>query len=157
MKKPTRPKQALPSSATLRELPEIDFTAYRVVRNPYAKRIQREGIELEHDGPSRTSLAAIPEADLGRAVVRTSPYARRIAAEGLWIQVGRGRPRRGLEVGPTPARSVRLPETVWKALEAEARREKVSLHAVLRYAVGRFLADLPRSRASEPRTSKRRR
>jgi hypothetical protein len=40
----------------------VDFTAYRIRRNPYAARIAREGVEIAHDGPSRKSLREMPEA-----------------------------------------------------------------------------------------------
>ena len=35
-----------PSRASLREMPEVDFAAYRVRKNPYAKRIAAEGVTL---------------------------------------------------------------------------------------------------------------
>jgi hypothetical protein len=42
MKKVSRPKE--PSRASLREIPEVDFTAAKVRRNPYAGRVAAEGI-----------------------------------------------------------------------------------------------------------------
>lgn len=42
MKKVGKPKG--PSKASLREIPEIDFTRAKVRRNPYAARVAAEGI-----------------------------------------------------------------------------------------------------------------
>jgi len=56
--------------------------------------------------PSKASLREIPEVDFSTA--RRSPYAARIAKEGIVVQVGRGRPKRILEVGGTSPRSVRV-------------------------------------------------
>jgi hypothetical protein len=107
-KAPTR-RIREPSRASRRELPEVDFERGRVRRNRCAKRVARDGIHVIHRGPSPASLHAMPEVDLGRARARANRYARRIAAHGLTLQVGRGRPSRAAEVGPTVPRSVRLP------------------------------------------------
>jgi hypothetical protein len=40
-------KHAEPSAASLKEIPEVDFTKVRVRRNPYAARIAREGITVQ--------------------------------------------------------------------------------------------------------------
>ncbi|MGA2451059.1 MAG: ribbon-helix-helix protein, CopG family [Polyangiaceae bacterium] len=42
-----RTKHAEPSAASLKEIPEVDFTKVRVRRNPYAARIAREGITVQ--------------------------------------------------------------------------------------------------------------
>lgn len=84
--------------------------------------------------PSKASLREIPEVDFDRARVRRNPYAARIAAEGI-IHVGRGRPIKGTETGPTVPRSVRFPAKLWKQLEAKARAEGLSLHSALRTAI----------------------
>jgi len=68
------------------------------------KRKQRE--------PSKASLREIPEVDFSKARVRRNPYAARIAKEGIIVQVGRGRPKRLLEVGGTHPRSVRFSDAV---------------------------------------------
>src|SRR5450755_3883729 len=51
MKKTTerarRTRHAEPSEASLREIPEVDFSKARVRRNPYAARIAREGITVQ--------------------------------------------------------------------------------------------------------------
>lgn len=85
--------------------------------------------------PSRASLREMPEVDFKKAKVRRNPYASRIATEGLSIRVGRGRPRKGTETGPTLPRSVRFPASVWQHLERCAKAEGISLHAALRAAV----------------------
>jgi hypothetical protein len=114
---------------------EVDFSAYRVKANRFAKRAKKEGVLLIHDGPSAASLKAIPEADFSRIKVRRSNYAERIKADGLTLHVGRGRPRAGAETGPTVLKSVRLPPAIWKELEARARAEGVAVHALVRKAI----------------------
>ncbi len=128
-------KTEAPSALTLRELPEIDFARYRVRRNPFAARIAREGIEVVHEAPSGESLTEMPEADFSLARVRRNPYASRAAESVPEIQYGRGRPRAGAEVGPTPGRTLRLPESAWRALEAEAKEKRTTVHALLRELV----------------------
>jgi hypothetical protein len=86
-------------------------------------------------GPSRASLREMPEVNFDKAKVRRNPYALRIAAEGISIHVGRGRPRKGTETGPTVPRSVRFPARVWRHLEKRAKAEGIPLHAALRAAV----------------------
>jgi hypothetical protein len=85
--------------------------------------------------PSRATLREIPEVNFDKAKVRRNPYALRIANEGISIHVGRGRPRKGSETGPTIPRSVRFPARVWRHLERRARAEGIPLHAALRAAV----------------------
>ena len=91
--------------------------------------------------PSRASLGEIPEIEFTKARVRKNPYAARIAKEGLIVQVGRGRPRKLLEVGGTRPRSVRFPNVVWERLEKLAKRKGLSLHAALREAIMHWLKD----------------
>jgi hypothetical protein len=88
-----------------------------------------------HFEPSKASLKAIPEIDFKTAKVRGNPYAARIAAQGLTIQVGRGRPKKLLEVGETHPRSVRFPDAVWSRVEARAKQKGITLHAALREAI----------------------
>jgi hypothetical protein len=83
--------------------------------------------------PSKASLREIPEVDFSTA--RRSPYAARIAKEGIVVQVGRGRPKKVLEVGCTSPRSVRFPDTVWKQIEARAKAQGMTVHAALRQAI----------------------
>ena len=79
MKKATSRRRKDPTVASLRELPLIDFDRYRLVRNPFARRIAREGIEIIHDQPSAASLAEMPEVDPYGARARRNPYASRAA------------------------------------------------------------------------------
>ena len=84
--------------------------------------------------PSRASLREMPEVDLKDGRWRPNPYAARIAAEGV-ILPGRGRPKKGEEVGPTTPKSVRFPAQVWERLEKSARAKGLSPHAALRTAI----------------------
>jgi len=97
--------------------------------------------QSRHAEPSRASLREIPEVDFSTAKVRKNPYAARIAAEGLVVQVGRGRPKKLLEVGETRPRSVRFPDVVWKRLQARAKQKGLTLHAALREAILTWLKD----------------
>ncbi|CAN5750546.1 hypothetical protein BH11MYX2_BH11MYX2_16620 [soil metagenome] len=135
------PPAAEPSAASLREMPEVDFSKYRVRRNPFAARVAREGIRIVHHGPSAASLREIPEVDFSKARVRPNPYVTRAAEPA--IQYGRGRPRRGEEVGSTTVRSLRLPEQTWNVFDAEATARKTTAHALLRELVVQFVTSLP--------------
>src|SRR5215468_2118497 len=84
--------------------------------------------------PSATSLRGIPEVEFSKATIRRNPYAAWIAREGITVQIGRGRPKKLLEVGGTRPRSVRFPEAVWKQIEARAKAKGLTVHAVLREA-----------------------
>jgi hypothetical protein len=86
----------------------IDFATYRVKKNPFAKRVQREGIELIHDGPSPASVREIPELGPAR---RTAPFAVRRART---------------------ATTVELDAATWKKLEERARAAKLPLDEWLR-------------------------
>ena len=89
----------------------------------------------KHQEPSRASLEEIPEIDFSKWESRPNPYAARIAKEGYTVPVGRGRPKKGHETGPTIPRSVRFPAEVWELLEKRAKAEGLTLHAALRAAV----------------------
>jgi hypothetical protein len=128
-----------PTRSSLRSVPSVDFTRYRAGRrNPFAKRMKAKGWELVHESPSRSSLREIPELS-PNAIGKPNPYAMRIGAQGVELQVGRRRPARGTEVGPTQVKSVRLPPAVWRRLERSARVEGVALHAVVRAALLEWL------------------
>jgi len=77
----------------------------------------------------------MPEVDPAKGRARPNPYAQRIAVEGITLPIGRGRPKRGTETGPTVPRSIRLPEQVWERLAERAQEEGIPLHAALRAAV----------------------
>jgi len=89
---------------------------------------------VSHREPSKASLREIPEVDFDRARVRKNPYATRVTEEGI-VHVGRGRPRKGAETGPTVPRSVRFPAQLWKQLESKAQAEGMTLHSALRSAI----------------------
>ena len=96
-------------------------------------------------GPSRASLREMPEVNFEKSRVRRNPYALRIAKEGISIHVGRGRPKKGTETGPTIPRSVRFPADVWRHLERRAKEQGMPLHAALRAAVLAWINDAGRS------------
>jgi hypothetical protein len=145
MKKANTKDKLSPGTPSLREMPEIDFTAFRIRRNPYAARIAREGLEVVHHGPSVASLMEMPEADFRRARLRPNKYAAKAAGVAAKVQYGRGRPRKGSEIGPTPTRSLRLPEAVWRALETEARERATTVHALVREVVVTHVSSLSQS------------
>ena len=95
---------------------------------------------VRHRGPSRASLEEIPQMDFSRA--RKNPYAKKIAKQGITVQVGKGRPRKVLEVGGTQPRSVRFPDAVWKRIEKQAQQRGMTLHAALREAILAWLKDV---------------
>lgn len=137
MKKARSRRGPAPTAASLRAIPEIDVARFEIRRNRFAARVQREGIELVHEGPSAASLAEILEVNLATAA-RRLPASRRLPAPVV-VQIGKGRPRRGDEVGPTTVRSVRLPAAMWRSLEQTARRTKMTVHGVLRTAIVSYL------------------
>ncbi len=133
---------------TVRSDREVDFRRYVVrPRNPYAASLARTGIRIRKlfppkgkpkvtRPPSRASLAEMPELDLSHA--RPNRFAAGIHAAGITLRIGRGRPEKGQEIGPTETRSVRMPARVWRAIERAAARQHVSVHALLRAAISRI-------------------
>jgi hypothetical protein len=132
-----------PTRSSLREIPEVDVRAYRRRRNPFVHRIESEGIEIvaprsvgrprKERPPSRASLREMPEIRGQKA--RRNPYLARIQRDGIVLQVGRGRPTAGTEVGETSPRSVRFPDEVWKEIARAARKKGITVHAAIRAAV----------------------
>jgi len=57
------------------------------------------------------------------------------------VQVGRGRPKRLLEVGKTEPRSVRFPAAIWARVGARAKKKGITVHAALRQAILAWLRD----------------
>jgi hypothetical protein len=106
--------------------------------------------------PSRASLREMPEVKFDTAKARRNPYARRIASEGISIHVGRGRPRKGTETGPTIPRSIRFPARVWKHLKERAKAEGIPLHAALRAAVLAWIDEKSMRHARTSRAEARR-
>lgn len=131
--------QPEPSRASLRDIPPIDFAHYgRPRRNPFARRIARDGWALAHDEPSAHSLREVPEVDRTTKGA-ANPYVERVRAHGSTVRIGRGRPKVGDETGPTTVKSVRLPAATWKRLEAQARARGIALHALVRLAIADWL------------------
>jgi hypothetical protein len=95
----------------------------------------KKGKTSSGGAPLAASLREIAEIDFSNARVRKNPYAVRVAKEGITVQVGRGRPRRLMEVGGTRPRSVRFPDVIWRELERRAHQKGLSLHAALREAI----------------------
>jgi hypothetical protein len=83
--------------------------------------------------PSKASLEEMPEMVFVNP--RSNRFASRLREEGIVVQIGRGRPRKLLEVGETSPRSLRFPDEIWRAIEKKAKQEKLSVHAALRKAV----------------------
>ena len=51
----------------------------------------------------------------------------------------RGRPRAGEAAGGSKARSLRLPDKAWAALEAEAQKRSLTVHKLLRMIIAEHL------------------
>lgn len=90
--------------------------------------------------PSAASLREMPAVDLKATKWHRNPHAARIATEGIQTP-GRGRPRKGEETGPTVPRSIRFPVGVWKQLERRAKADGLTLHAAVRAAIARWMAE----------------
>ena len=88
MKKATRNKTRSPSRASLREMPEVDFTRAKIRRNPYAHRVATEGASVHvlrgrprkgsETGPTSPRSIRFPD-----AVWRT--LEKRAKAEGITL------------------------------------------------------------------------
>ena len=63
MSKAKRSRGKEPSRASLKEIPEIDFSRAKVRRNPYAERIAREGlvVQVGRGRPKRLAEVGGPE------------------------------------------------------------------------------------------------
>lgn len=90
--------------------------------NPFFERIQREGM--------RFPLSK----EMVDGVEVLNPYFRQIQASGGAV-IKLGRPRKSEARSPTAVKSIRLPEPLWKRLEAKASREGKTRQAALREAV----------------------
>jgi len=129
-------------------MPEVDFRKYRMRRNPFWKKIVRNGIKIQgvwvrrplarSAPPSKASLEEMPEVDLSKARRMPNRYAS-IAENGYTIQVGRGRPRKEDQHGPTVTRSIRFPKPVWSRIQKKAEKKDTTVHAALRIAVSEWL------------------
>lgn len=85
MKKVSRPKE--PSKASLREIPEVDFTAAKLRRNPYAARVAAEGIVHLRRGRPRKGTETGPTEP--RSITFPAPVwellEKRAKAQGLTL------------------------------------------------------------------------
>jgi hypothetical protein len=79
-----RTRHSEPSEASLREIPEVDFTKARVRRNPYAARIAKEGITVQVGRGRPKKLAEVGG---------TSPRSVRFADEVWTLLEARARKR----------------------------------------------------------------
>jgi uncharacterized protein (DUF4415 family) len=95
----------------------------RDVRNPFYADIQREGIIFA------TPIQSLPHGNRKPS----NPYYLRGEVEGMHVSLGR--PKRHEKARPTRVKSVRLSPDVWKRVQAQAKREQISLNAALRQAV----------------------
>jgi hypothetical protein len=113
MKKARGRKQAEPSAASLREMPEVDFAkAAKSARGHHFKKAVAAG---------------------GYSVPGPGGKGAR------WVPLRAGRPKKGTKVEPTEPRSVRFPEELWRRLDREARKLGVTRHALLRQVVAAWL------------------
>ena len=86
MKTASKRNHREPSKASLREIPEIDFSKAKVRKNPYAARIAKEGIELQV-GRRRPAKAA----EVGGTVPRSVRFP-----DEVWRRLEARAKRRGL-------------------------------------------------------------
>jgi hypothetical protein len=103
----------IPSEASLREMPEIDFSRTPTRPNPYVARL---ALQKE-------------------IVVRAGD-------QELRLPVGRRRPSKAEATGSSTPRSVRLPDAVWKELERRAAERGLTAHAAMRQAIAAWLDDV---------------
>jgi hypothetical protein len=96
----------------------------RTIRNPFFADIQRNGITIV------VPIKPLPHG--ARSI--TNPYYERIKAAG-GVCIGIGRPKRGEKARPTIVKSVRVPPGVWRRVERQATRERISTNAAVRQAL----------------------
>ena len=80
-------------------------TSPQAIRNPFYADIQKNGIIVDVQSDAVTRRSHTP-----------------------------GRPRHGEKRLPTAVRSIRLPKALWELVQAQARRERISINAALRQA-----------------------
>ena len=90
------------------------------IRNPFYEDIRKNGVVVD------------VQREDGSDPPPSNPYYERIAAAGGLHTPGR--PKRGEIRAPTAVRSIRLPVELWKLVEAQAKREQISLNAAMRQA-----------------------
>lgn len=109
----SRVRHAPPSKASLREMPEADFSKGKWRRNPArAERIRKEGLVVQPDGEA--------------PIVLRKPG-----------QVGR--PRLGEEVAPSKVVSFRLPVEICDRAKARAKKERTTMGDIVRTVLAEHL------------------
>jgi hypothetical protein len=102
------------------------------------------------DRPSAEALQTYPATTPERRFFKgRGPEAMENAR--AFMDVVRGRPRKGTTATGTSARSLRLPDTAWAELERRAAELELPLHGLLRKLVAEFLytqATVPPRKAS---------
>ena len=89
--------------------------------------------------PSAASVREMREADFSKQKWERRPWiAARTAAEGMTFP-GRGRPRKGQEVGPSVMKAVRVQKAFWDQLEKRAKSRKLTVHAAIRVALAEWV------------------
>jgi hypothetical protein len=103
--------------------------------------------------PSEDSLREMPEHDFSKAAKgERGQYYKRIVADGgywagpegslRWYPMGKGgRPKKDSGVEPSSPHSIRLPDSLWKRLDKEAKKVGVTRHALLRKIIVDGLAE----------------
>lgn len=109
-----------------------------------------------HPEPSAASLRAIPP--LNPATTKFFPRG----PEGLrqameYMRAKRGRPKKGEASPGSVTKSLRLSAAEWTALGQLAKRKHTTVHALLREAVTRKLAEESAQAGPAPKPSKKRR
>jgi hypothetical protein len=102
-------KQREPSAASLREMPEVDFSKVKKLdRGHYYKKALAAG--GYYDGPD------------GKR----------------WVPMGPGRPKKGTQVEHTSPKSIRLPDGLWEQLDREAKKRGTTRHSLLREMIADY-------------------
>ncbi|OFX20424.1 MAG: hypothetical protein A2V77_02770 [Anaeromyxobacter sp. RBG_16_69_14] len=98
-------KQREPSRASLREMPEVDFSKGKVFRNPYAARIAAEGVTFpgrgrpkkgEEPGPTKARSIRFPvqvDAALEKAAKARGLTVHAAVRTAVVAWIGAGEPR----------------------------------------------------------------
>jgi hypothetical protein len=103
-------KRTEPSAASLREMPEVDFS-----------KAKKSGRGHYH----RKAVAAGGYGD--------GPDGKR------WVPLTPGRPPKGIDAEATSPKSIRLPEGLWERLDREAKKRGTTRHRLLRELIAAWL------------------
>jgi hypothetical protein len=92
------------------------------------------------DRPSAASLREIPEFDFAKApIVGRGPEGILKVLEWGRVQRSRGRPKKGAASASTATRTIRFSEATWSELEQQAKKRGMTLHALLREVIVKWL------------------